>query len=374
MKVSSSINRASLFISVLLVLSFTNINIAKAQFEDSGEILRSGTNDANLLMEEYMKPFAKGFGAGLNSGWVNTAAPHPTLGFDVKISLSFARVPTGDRSFIVDDLNFKKLERIEGPEISQTIFGSDRLGPIMGIFGTNPLTGERLELGRFNMPQGTGYPYVPAPLLQVTMGTVLDTDISVRYSPNVTFNHFSVRLFGIGARHGINQWLPAGIDLPFHISVQAGYTLLNSNYGLEVLPEQAIDIYNSYSIDPAIWNNQEVALKSSGLTSNLIIGKKLTFLSIYGGLGIQTSSINLSSPGNYPITISNPNYHPAISTEEYRERKIERIEDPISLSYSGSNIIHSFAGLNVRTSAFIASASIKYSNYAVLNIGLGVRY
>jgi len=99
MKVSSSINRASLFISVLLVLSFTNINIAKAQFEDSGEILRSGTNDANLLMEEYMKPFAKGFGAGLNSGWVNVLGPGltpagsillpPTLHLDLMLKSAY---------------------------------------------------------------------------------------------------------------------------------------------------------------------------------------------------------------------------------------------------------------------------------------------
>jgi hypothetical protein len=59
-----------------------------------------------LLLFEYLKPFGEGFGADLNSGWVNTARPYGTLGFDLRVNVGVAIVPTGDRSFNVDELDF----------------------------------------------------------------------------------------------------------------------------------------------------------------------------------------------------------------------------------------------------------------------------
>jgi hypothetical protein len=356
------------------LISLAGVNTATAQFDDAGEILRSGTNDANLLLQEYLKPFADGFGADLNSGWINTAKPYSTLGFDLRISAGVAIVPTGDRSFNVDELNFENLERVNGPSEAQTAFGEDVQGPEMGVFGTNPFTGLRQEITRFTMPEGTGYPYVPAPMIQGTIGIIKDTDISLRYMPTVTFEDINTSLFGFGVKHGLNQWLPGGSVLPVDLSVQLGYTNLTSDFGFEVDPEEGQDIYNPYAGNPSLWDDQALELEATGFTGNLLVGKNMPIISVYGGVGFQTSSMTLKSPGSYPVTVFNEDYNPVDNTEETREKIIERLDEPIDLSFDGSNSIHAMAGFRLRLSLLTISGSYTLSNYPVANIGVGLSF
>ncbi len=374
MKTVLLIKKSLLLFATCILISLAGVNTATAQFDDAGEILRSGTNDANLLLQEYLKPFANGFGADLNSGWINTAKPYSKLGFDLRISAGIAIVPTGDRSFNVDELNFENLERVDGPSEAQTAFGEDVQGPEMGVFGTNPFTGLREEITRFTMPEGTGYPYVPAPMIQGTVGIIKDTDISIRYMPTVTVEDINTSLFGFGVKHGLNQWLPGGSVLPVDLSVQLGYTNLTSDFGFEVNPEEGQDIYNPYAGNPSLWDNQALELEASGFTGNLLVGKNLPIISVYGGIGFQTSSLTLKSPGSYPVTVFNEDFDPTDSSEETREKIIERLDEPIDLSFDGSNSVHAMAGFRLRLSLLTISGSYTLSNYPVANIGVGISF
>lgn len=374
MKTMLQVKKSLLLFAACLLISLAGVNTATAQFDDAGEILRSGTNDANLLLQEYLKPFADGFGADLNSGWVNSARPYSTLGFDLRISAGIAIVPTGDRSFNVDELNFENLERVGGPSEAQTAFGEDVQGPEMGIFGTNPVTGLRQEITRFTMPEGTGYPFVPAPMIQGTVGIIKDTDISLRFMPTVTVKDINTSLFGFGVKHGLNQWLPGGSVMPVDLSVQLGYTSLTSDFGFDVNPEEGQDIYNPYAGNPTLWDGQAIEMEASGFTGNLLVGKNLPIISVYGGLGFQTSSMTLKSPGSYPITVFNENYDPLDGTEETREKVIEQLDEPIDLSFDGSNSIHAMAGFRLRLSLLTISGSYTLSNYPVANIGVGLSF
>jgi hypothetical protein len=368
------IRSISLFTFASLLILLVSIQPVKAQFGDPGEIIRAGAEDANLLLSEYLKPFGSGFGADLNSGWINSGRPYRTLGFDIRVSAAVSLVPTGDRSFFVDELNFQNLQRVGGPAESQTAFGEDISGSEMGVFAENPFTGLSEEVTRFTMPQGSGYPYVPAAMIQATVGLVKDTDISIRYTPTIEIDDFSLNLFGIGARHGLNQWIPGGNLFPVDLSVQVGYTRLNADYGLELRPEEGSDIYNPFSGNPALWNNQKIDFVANGFTGNLIVGKTLPIISVYGGVGFQTSSVEFKSPGSYPITSFNPNYDPLSGSEETRERIIERLDDPINLSFTGSNNVHAFAGFRLRLAIVSISATYTHSNYPTLNAGVGLSF
>lgn len=364
----------SFFFSALLLLSFSNINTAYAQFDNTGEILRSGAADANLLLKEYLRPLGSGFGADLNSGWVNSGSPYKTLGFDLRVNVAVSIVPTGDRAFLTDDINFQNIERVGGPTESQTAFGEDITGSEMGVFGTHPITGLREEITRFTMPQGSGYPYVPAPMIQATVGVIKDTDVSLRFTPTIEIDDFSMNLFGIGVRHGLNQWLPGGSMLPVDLSVQAGYTKLTSDFGMDLQPEQGQDIYNPYSGNPSLWDGQKIDFEATGFTGNLIVGKTLPILSVYGGLGFQTSNVTILSPGSYPVTSFNPDYNPTSSTEETREKIIERLDEPINISYDGSNSLHALAGFRIRLAILTISGSYTLSNYSTANVGVGISF
>ncbi len=274
----------------------------------------------------------------------------------------------------MDELNFENLERVDGPFEAQTAFGEDVQGPEMGVFGTNPFTGLREEITRFTMPEGTGYPYVPAPMIQGTVGIIKDTDISIRYMPTVTVEDINTSLFGFGVKHGLNQWLPGGSVLPVDLSVQLGYTNLNSDFGFEVNPEEGQDIYNPYAGNPSLWDDQALELEASGFTGNLLVGKNLPIISVYGGIGFQTSSMTLKSPGSYPVTVFNEDFNPADSSEETREKIIERLDEPIDLSFDGSNSIHAMAGFRLRLAILTVSGSYTLSNYPVANIGVGISF
>jgi len=374
MKTVLQIKKSLLLFATCLLISLAGVNTATAQFDDAGEILRSGTNDANLLLKEYLRPFANGFGADLNSGWINTARPYGVLGFDLRISAGIAIVPTGDRSFNVDELNFENLERVDGPSEAQTAFGEDVQGPEMGVFGTNPFTGLRQEITSFTMPEGTGYPYVPAPMIQGTVGIIKDTDISLRYMPTVTVEDINTSLFGFGVKHGLNQWLPGGSVLPVDLSIQLGYTNLTSDFGFEVNPEEGQDIYNPYAGNPSLWDDQSLELEASGFTGNLLVGKNLPIISVYGGIGFQTSSMTLNSPGSYPVTVFNEDYNPVDGSEETREKIVERLDEPIDLSFDGSNSVHAMAGFRLRLAILTISGSYTLSNYPVANIGVGISF
>lgn len=362
------------FFSALLLLSFTGIQSASAQMGDTGDILRAGVADANILLQEYLRPLGSGFGADLNSGWVNSGRPYKTLGFDLRVNVAVSIVPTGDRAFNLNDFNFQNIERVGGATESQTAFGDNILGSEVGIFGNNPLTGQREEITRFTMPEGLGYPYVPAPMIQATVGVIKDTDISLRFTPSVEIDDFSLNLFGIGVRHGLNQWLPGGALLPVDLSVQAGYTKLTSGFGFDLQPDAGQDIYNPFSGTPALWDNQKIDFEATGFTGNLIVGKTLPIISVYGGLGFQTSSVTILSPGSYPITSFNPNFDPTSTTEETREKVIERLDDPINIAYDGANSIHALAGFRIRLAILTISGSYTLSNYSTANVGVGISF
>jgi hypothetical protein len=362
------------FLTLSLFVSLAGVDKAQAQFDDAGEIIRAGTGDANLLLFEYLKPFGEGFGADLNSGWMNTARPYRTLGFDLRVNVGVAIVPTGDRNFNVDELTFENLERVDGPAESQTAFGESTPGSVMGVFGTNPFTNTRQEITRFTMPEGIGYPYVPAPMVQLTLGVPMDSDITVRYMPEVTVDDFSVNMFGIGAKHGLNQWLPGGNMLPVDLSVQVGYTKLTSGFNLDLMPEEGGDIYNPYEGQPQIWDGQSIDMEATGFTGNLLVGKRFPVLSIFGGVGFQTSNVSIKSPGAYPITSFNPDYNPTSTAPETREKRIERIDEPVSLSFDGSNSMHAIAGFRVRLAIVTISGSYTLAEYPVANLGVGLSF
>ena len=355
----------------VMVLSLATVGTAHAQLGDAGEMLRGGADDANILLENYLSPFADGFGANLNTGWFNQAKAHGILGFDISLNAAVAMVPTSNQTFDVSELVFSELELISGSPESPTIAGDENSSTTMGITYTNPQSGQEEVLTSFDIPGGLGFPYVPSPMIQATVGIIKDTDVTLRYVPEVDIAPIdaSVGLFGFGVRHGINQWLPGGKILPVDIAVQFGYTAFNSNAGFEVDPESGSDIYNPYT--PSQWQGQGLEMDTKATTINAIVGKKLPFISVYGGLGFESSTTTITTPGAYPITSINPNYDPQSNAENTREKIIESINAPIDLEIKGSNNIRAFVGARLSIAILRISASYTLSTYSSANVGIG---
>lgn len=350
---------------------------ANAQVNDVGEFLRSGVqggiDDSKLLLENYLKPYSNGFGANLNSGWNNSARPYKTLGFDIRVNAALSFVPSSDEFFDVAKLKsqFNELELLSESGITPSVAGNQSGRAVVGRKYINPTTHQEEELFSFELPNGTGFSYAPSPMIQATVGIIKDTDVSLRLVPSVSAPGVdaNVSLFGIGAKHGLNQWIPGGAVLPVDLSLQFGYTQFNFDVKTNVQPIIDNDTYNQYKNEPSKWDDQEVALESSGYTVNLLVGKNLPILSVFGGVGFQSSTTDIQAKGSYPVTVLNR--EPQTSP---KPKAIEAIEDPLNFSSDGANSVHALAGFRVRFGFFAVSGTYTLSNYPVANVGIGLSF
>jgi len=359
------------FLLCSLLLGVT-ANTSFAQLGSAGEILRGGKNDANLLMKEYLKPFGRGFGAGLNTGWFNKAKPHKTLGFDISVRTGVALVPGSDQSFNVKDLPLQELQYDRGPTESPTISGADDPGSHMIL--QKQINGQTETLADFDMPHGTGFAYVASPMLQVGIGTIKETDLTLRYMPEMkvpkTDVNFSVT--GIAIKHGINQWLPGGKFMPVNLTLMAGYTELNANTSSNVDPQVDSDTENPYAGQPSTWDGQSVDLTSSSFTVNALVGKSLPFISVFGGIGYESSKMTVKTPGSYPITVPNQNYDP--TDPNSKKKIIDKVDEPIDLKIDGANSFRALAGFSLKLTVITITGSYTLGNYSVANLGFGISF
>lgn len=368
--------------TIATILAFVFVISAsplQAQLDNAGDILKAaateeGIQDANTLLRAYFEPIGRGFGTDLNTGWFNTAKTHGTLGFDLTVSASVARVPGADRSFDVTELNFNELEYIEEESdspITPTAFGDGTSNTTMGIryTYTHPVTDQEEEFVEdFEMPGGTDIPYVPAPMVQASIGFIKSTDVSVRYVPPLSLgNDIKLDLWGVGLKHEITQWIPGGMLLPVNISLQAGFTKLNSSIAFDVEPEDGADVKNEHPDDT--WEGQKAAMSSNAFTVNALVGKTLPFISFYGGVGYETSGLSINTPGSYPVTVPNEDF-----PDDPRPKEIKKVDNPIDISYDDNSSVRGLVGTRIKLAIFNITASYTLSKYPVGQVGIGFSF
>jgi len=205
MKITSTIVKKMVLASFCLTLLN---NVAKAQ-DQIDVFLEAGVEDAETLLQNYINPFVKGFGYGINNGWNHTAKPHKTLGFDLMVTVNAARIPSKDEffTFINSDYTYVELSDASNDQLP-TVFGPAEQGPELRFLDNN---GD--EVIRITSPQGIGleeeigHNIVPTPMVQLGLGLFKGTDLKLRYVPKIDFGDGEFNLFGIGLMHeeGVTQ-------------------------------------------------------------------------------------------------------------------------------------------------------------------------
>lgn len=367
--------RQIFFKGSLLIVLMSFISVPSfAQLDDVGTILQSGKADANSLVQAYLKPFGSGFGAGLNTGWTNTAKPHNTLGFDLTVSAGLAIVPDGDLSFDVNDLNLQQLEVESGSSVSPTISGINQSGPTMAAYADIPGQGQE-KLVEFDLPEGTNFQYVPAPMIKAGVGIIKNTDLMLRYTPEYDIeNYGSFKVFGFGVKHDIKQWLPGGNLMPVDLSVMFGYTSMELGTDFNVVAEDVIqdpaNTENPYTA--STWEGQGAELNTDAWSINALVGKTLPVISVYGGIGYEASNLSILTPGSYPTVIPNEAFQDDPNNNE--PLIVNAIDQPIDVEIEGDNGFRALAGFRFRFAIFHISASYTLSNYSSYNVGFGISF
>lgn len=354
----------SIFITQLFLYLFLASSV-NAQLRSFGNFIASGPEDAQKLFDAYLSPYLNGFGASMTGGWYNTASAHEPLGFDITLTANVAIVPEEYRTFNVDALELENLRRAQGTELfSPTVAGKDENGPQMEY------AYEGFTQNAFELPRGTGFHYVPSPMLQAGIGIYKGTEIMGRYMPKLGYgDKGKIGFWGVGLKHDIKQWIPGLKSVPvLNLSLMGGYTKLNGFVALDITPE-ALNLENYFTGDPATWDNQEMDLSSSSFTGNLLISADLPVVCFYGGIGFATTKTTLGLEGNYPMItgISNTG-----------EPVVEAVQNPLSFEAKnqdgGVTKPRMNIGMRLKFGVFTLHFDYTRANFNVLTGGIGVSF
>jgi hypothetical protein len=343
--------------TMILVCALFMASQARAQLKDIGQLLSGSTADGQIILQEYLKPYANAFGTNMNGGWYNTAKNHKLLGFDLTFSVSTTFIPKADKEFDASTLG---LTGTAGAGMSPTIAGKKTAGQTITY---NSMAGLS-----YNLPKGTNWGVIPSPMIQLGIGLVKETDLMFRYVPAMNVGDFGkFGLWGIGAKHSIKQYIP-GIKMApfFHLSVFLGYTKMKTTANIDITEQFYLDNMNpDPAITPANYDNQEMEMTINGFTGSAIASFDLPVVTFYGSLGFSNTKANIALKGNYPLpTVNGANI------------TINPSADPVNLKISNSSGMKPRlnAGIKFKMAVITWHVDYTYAKYSVLTAGLGLSF
>jgi hypothetical protein len=324
--------------------------LSKAQF-DLGILLEAGVEDTEQYLDEYLSPAFLGFGYGMNGSWYNTAKPHKLLGFDFTVSGTFAKVPDPGRMFTFNNADYNNLELVDLTSAElPTLYGPNTpADDLPELRFTNPDTGE--EIIRMSALSGLGLEEseipilksnsVPAPMFQIGLGLVKNTEIKFRFIPEQTFDigddqTSSSSLIGFGIMHDVKQWIPGMSALPFELSAFYGFTSVNSDFVFD--PDK----------------NQSLGFSVNASTFQAIISMKVAVLTGYASLGYSTGKASLTMLGDYDV-----DFQP------------QPLVDPVSFDVQGGSMRASL-GARLKLLIFTFHGEYVIQQYPMWSVGFGI--
>lgn len=348
-------------IFTLIVLSSLLVTGANAQ--DISGLFKGAPGDVNSLLNAYTDPLFKGFGNGLNGGWTNTAKTQNFLRFAIRITVSGSLVPDADKNF---DINSLGLQNIKPTNASQSI--SPTFGAANTVTGQNvTFTDPTNPLAKYNtqLPNGVSS-IIPAPQVQLTIGLIKNTDVTLRIIPSfqISSDVGSLGMFGIGFKHNIAQDFGTASHLiPFDLAVAVGYTRLNYTKTLSVKP----DANNAGTSGSQDYSNQTLQGNFNGWNAQVILSKKLLFFTPFVSVGYLTSTTNVGLKGNFPFVTG---------ADITGKPKYTTYADPINVNGSASGVSGARADAGFQMSLFFLKlyASYSFAEYQSFNAGIGLGF
>jgi hypothetical protein len=356
---------------ILTALAFLSSSVLMAQMKNVTNLLSGVKQDkaaVENMFEAYLSPYVNALGANLNGGWYNTAKTHKLGGFDLTLSVSSSFIPSGDKTFIPSQyLNNSNYISAPAGLSAPTIAGDSKSGPKMTV---KDGTGANANvIAEFSTPKGTGMGFIPSPMLQLGIGLIKQTDVTVRYLPSFNVGDYgSVNLWGVGVKHSLKQWIP-GIKMApfFHLSVFGGYTQLKMKSDLDFPPAK----YEGATIETTLpYDNQKMELKANNFTGNVIASFDFPVIALYAGVGFSSTKANLKLTGDYPL--------PAYENGEVVIKDANKITDPIDMKFTnvdGTKTKPRFnGGVRFKFAVMTLHFDYTYANYSAVTAGLGISF
>ncbi len=334
--------------AILCSMICLSINAVAQDENDIVNFLNAGQQDARKLMNAYLTPAIEGFSYGFNGGWYTTAKAHKTLGFDIAVAIHGVFVPTSKNYFNPNGL---QLQTVTG----FTSASSNGLAPtIMGPDVRTDYSVDADDNGQtdatFQGPRGLDFKDnlkingTLAATAQVGIGIYKNTDLKIRWTPEIEYGSSKVKMLGFGVMHDIKQHIPGIKVLPFDLSILVAYTKIKGSTGLEnTFPKPATDTR------PQVMNYSMNAWLFEAL-----ISKKLAMVTFFGGVGFNTVQADADVKGSYVV-----------------EGFPGALKDPVSLGFKNKSMRVN-AGMRLNLGPIYLSGEYVLQEYSMVSAGFGV--
>lgn len=250
----------------------------------------------------YLQPLADAFGANINSGFYHTANISAGFHMSLTVEAMAAFVPNDKKKFTATTEDpFYPTTMTQAP----TIFGSVDPVSVSGVGGT-----------AYVFPGGLNAKNFPLAVPQLTVGSVLGTEATLRYvDVKVSSDVGTVKLLGGGVRHSISQYLrefPLDLSVGFFIQkfdvgeiISANATLIGAqaSYPVGILTLYGGTGYEKSSMDVSYDSDTDttkVKFKLDGVNSvrfTLGVALKLAILQIHADYNLGSQSVACAGVG-----------------------------------------------------------------------------
>ena len=347
------IKQFKIFVFTFILLFVTASN---ASAQDINETLSNISSGAVL---KYAEPVIDAFGSSMNSGWF-TGLPSSSNGIHAKLRF------VGVGSFFTDDLrrfsyvgnlrltssqvdeilissgynpntipNYESMKneilsrdwevKFDGPTITGNI------EEYLSVeFPEVEVQGYTIESHMFELTDVKGYldniDVMPSPALQLDLGSVLGTGVSVRYFRGINLRDLGiVNIWGGGVVHNLNYWF----DDSLPIEIGLGYYFQSFKVG---------DIFTNTA-------------SQYGLFLSKRIGGRIS-IEPYAGLTYETSRSEI----NYKYQFDSP---------------AGRQELQLNIDYNGDQTVNLAVGTSINLSIFVLNFDYKFGGTRTGTVGVG---
>ncbi len=316
------------YIQVLFILVF--YQAATAQ-KDVTEFLNFGLDNAKALSEQYLMPQGRMIENTFSEGWFTTAKVHKFGGLDIQAGINYVFVSTDYYVFNVEKMiNRGELNNVSlgtpvilAPTVSKEFLGGQER-PRLDYLGVTT-----------EMPNGSDYNSMISPLVGISVGIALNTEIALRYMiPVGDKKNGDATMYGVALKHSLKNYIPFIRRAPFLEVALAG------NYSLY---ESSLDV--SYKTQP----EQKLNVSATGYGGKMIVGMDFPVFGFMGAIGYANSESTFSLAGTFSDVPGEPD-----------------VQSPELVAFSNGYLNYSF-GIFLRLFRFRLSTNVSYGLYSMVN-------
>ncbi|WP_375238607.1 DUF6588 family protein [Aurantibacter sp.] len=247
---------------------------AQAQLNDINAV----ASDLIFLTEKYITPAAEAPTYQSSGGWYTNFTPKKIFEIEASLQYNLLLITNKNKTFLVNESELQNIQ-IQGSSTFAyipTALGNDDVVVLEGS-----INGDSFE---FDAPEGINEKTVKHGQLQASVGLWKQTNLIVRYAPNIKINDTNYQSFGFGVSHHLNQWIKSLKESSYHFGVLFNY----SNTSVE-------DTFNAANLQLGTING--IAVDGETFGFNLVGSKSYKNFDFSSSLGLTSSKFDYKVSG-----------------------------------------------------------------------------